>query len=174
MISARLGSVALRRRRRLLLGDRDLPIVAGSALGPVRLGMAERDVRALLGRPESQRDDSRWWAMSSLRVDLDEQGRVEFVEVCHDEDFGWRTLYDGRDLLATPAEEVTAVLHREQPRYEEDGYSLTCATGLALWRPVKPEDVQNEPEDEYRDGRCWSSLAVAAPAYWSTEPVPND
>ncbi len=66
---------------------------------------------------------------------------------------------------------MPAILHSEQPRYEEDGYSLVCATGLALWRQVKPEDVEGQPEDDHRDGRCWSTVAVAAAGYWPTAPA---
>jgi len=133
--------------------------------------MTEREVRDVLGRPETQRDLNRWWAESSLSVNLDEQGRVELVEVSHDPEFGWRALCDMSDLLAAPADEVRAILHPEQPRYEEDGYSLVCATGLALWRPVKPEDVGDEPEDDHRDGRFWSTVSVAAAGYWPTARV---
>ena len=96
---------------------------------------------------------------------------VELVEVSHDPEFGWRALCDMSDLLAAPADEVRAILHPEQPRYEEDGYSLVCATGLALWRPVKPEDVGDEPEDDHRDGRFWSTVSVAAAGYWPTARV---
>lgn len=128
--------------------------------------MTQRDLRRVLGRPESQRERQQWWAQSSLSVELDEDARVLFVEVSHDQELGWQALYDGRDLLTVPADDVLPLLHREQARYEEDGHSLTCPTGLALWRPFLPEDDDDATEDDHHTGRCWVTVAVAAAGYW--------
>jgi hypothetical protein len=136
--------------------------------------MTEPDLRRALNRPESQRERKRWWARSSLCVEFDEQERVEFVEVTHDAELGWRVLYDQRDLLTVPADDAPAILHREQPRYDEDGHSLVCPTGLALWRPITPEtqdDDATELEDDHQSGRCWRTVAVAAAGYWPSDPL---
>lgn len=69
-------------------------------------------------------------------------------------------------MLSEPPDDVMGILRREQPRLEEDGYGVVCATGLALWRPVKPEEGDGGPEDDYRDGRCWTTVSVAAADYF--------
>jgi hypothetical protein len=48
------------------------------------------------------------------------------------------------------------------------GYAFVCPTGLSVWRPILPEE-NDEPghSPEYRDGRCWATVAVARPGYWS-------
>ncbi len=148
----------------------DLPVVPGQSLGSVVLGTSERVVIEQLGEPRERRQAangegiSMWWASPSLRVDLDADGRVEFCEVTFVDGEPQATL-DGVDLLALPADEVAALVAASLGGgYEENGYSFTCPSGLALWRVALPGDGEADPDD--RGGRHWRTLAIAAPGYW--------
>jgi hypothetical protein len=146
----------------------EFAIEPGQALGPVVLGMTEEQLTEALGAAGARdpvEPGTLWWG--PLRVDLDAAGRTELVELSWDRD-GVRPVYRGLDLLRASAEEVAGVLARHEGGYPAaGGYALECPTGLSVWRPVVPED-DDEPghSPEYRDGRCWATVAVAPPGYW--------
>ena len=77
------------------------------------------------------------------------------------------------DLLGRAANDVAEILGASQHgRFEEDGYTFTCPTGLSLWRAVLPHDADGDAvtdadaDTDDRDGAFWRTVAVAAPGYW--------
>lgn len=146
----------------------EFAIKPGQALGPVELGMTEEQLTAALGAADARHPvEPRTLRWGPLRVDLDATGRTEFVELSWDPD-GVSPVYRGLDLLRAPAEEVADLLARHEGGYPaDDGYAFECPTGLSVWRPILPEE-DDEPghSPEYRDGRCWATVAVGRPGYW--------
>jgi hypothetical protein len=148
-----------------------LIVVPGQALGPVLLGAREGDLLDALGPPNTRRPKGQgrgltlYWDRPALRVDLDDQGNVEFCEATYADGEPQAMLGD-TDLFGSPASEVAEVLKASQHGYfEEDGYAFTCPTGLALWRAVLPHGDADADTDD-RDGDYWRTVAVAAPGYW--------
>jgi hypothetical protein len=101
-----------------------------------------------------------------LRVDLDDQGTVEFCEVTYSEGEP-QAMLDDTDLFGSPASAVAEILVASQRgRFEEDGHTFTCPTGLSLWRAVVPNDADAAADIDDRDGEYWRTVAIAAPGYW--------
>ena len=75
-------------------------------------------------------------------------------------------MLDDTDLFGRPASDVAEILEAsDHGRFEEDGYTFTCPTGLSLWRAVIPRGDADADTDD-RDGAYWRTVAVAAPGYW--------
>ena len=151
-----------------------LIVVPGQALGPALLGACEGDLLDALGPPNTRRPRGQargltlYWDRPALRVDVDDEGTVEFCEVTY-ADGEPRAMLGDTDLLGRPANEVAEILTSSQHGFlEEGGYTFTCPTGLSLWRAVLPHgDADADSDDrDYRDGDYWRTVAVAAPGYW--------
>jgi hypothetical protein len=149
--------------------------------GPVRLGMTRQEVRAALGReakeflkgPTSTRFADAFGA--DLHVFYDERDRAEFIELSRGGEHAPR-LY-GIDVLERPADEVIQAITERTPYDPEDdaherGYSYTFPLlGLAFWRPVLPESYDDdEPDDEYLNGRVFQTVAIATRDYFAQAP----
>jgi hypothetical protein len=148
-----------------------MDVVPGEALGPVRLGASEGDLVDALGDPSLRRSGdhgrtvSLFWDRPALRVDLDDPGDVVFCEVTYG-DGGPQVMLEGTDIFGRPATEVAQILTAvHQGYFGDNGYSFTCPSGLALWRPVLPDDGEDYDTDDRR-GDYWRTAAVAAPGYW--------
>lgn len=138
-------------------------VVPGRRLGPVEIDAHRSAVVASLGTPASvQGDRSLYWDLPPLRVDLDASDGVEFVELSWTPG-GPAALLGDLDLLGGPADLIADALAERGGRLEEQGHSLVCS-GLALWRPVLPEEAVSD--DEYRGGQHWATVAVARAGYW--------
>lgn len=141
-------------------------VVPGQSLGPVRLGTTLQQAVAHLGPADNEWPEGDrltvHWHRSGMRADFGRDGSAEFLELSW-EAGGPEPHHRGLDLLNDPAEVVGRLLvEHEAGKYTERDYAVECATGLAVWRPV----LDGDPDDEYRGGRCWATVAVAAPGYW--------
>ena len=148
-----------------------LTVVPGQALGPVVLGAGEGDLLDALGSPSTRRPNAQGrgltlsWDRPALRVDLDDDGNVEFCEATYT-DGEPRAMLGDTDLFGSPASDVAeSLISSQHGFFEEAGHTFTCPTGLSLWRAVLPDgDVEADTDD--RDGEYWRTVAVAAPGYW--------
>lgn len=78
-------------------------------------------------------------------------------------------IYRGVSVFDTPAEEL--VEHISGERREGDYYDFKdFDLDLALWRPGLPSHyLPTDPEDEYRNGRYWMTIAIGHGGYFRKE-----
>jgi hypothetical protein len=148
----------------------DYEVVPHVGIGPVRLGMSRDDVRRampgpchpfLKGPDASQETDT--FHENGFQVFYSGTAPVaESIELSRDS--GFRALYRGVDVFATPADVVVSHVARDaafDPDHWELGYSyIFPALDLSLWRPVLPES----PEDT--DGREFSTIGIGIVGYF--------
>jgi hypothetical protein len=150
--------VALRRRV--------FQVQPGVGIGPVRLGMTPADLRRAAGRCQvtDGDEDQEWVEALGLKVDY-QAGAVVFVEACAVARV--RVALFGRDVFATPADElVAAVVRRARLRPARfppgrDDY-LFPSLRLALWRAFVPD----EPTGPGEQGWAFETVSVHAPGYY--------
>ena len=140
-----------------------MDVYPGVGAGPARLGMAQSDVLAAVGEPESRRPDwlgvgETWfWHERAFQVAFGGDGLVGDIQICAGGPV--RAEWRGLDLLHTPAPDVTAALATlGEGFYDEDGYSYRIpAVRLSFWRQCLPGDEADEDE-QYRGGRYWDTV----------------
>ena len=142
--------------------------VAAVVIGSPR--EAARDQCARLGEPEEFRRGGegtpslvvRRSSGLALFVLFDSDDRVEAIEIGRPETDEDVVLHAGRDVFATPADELVEVLGQDNViEVDEQGRAVTLPDLLvALWRPTVPEG----PEDG--EGRHFESVLVAKPGYY--------
>lgn len=149
-------------------------IVPHEGVGPVRLGMAREAAREAMERagvplPPEQVETSRdLYHRAEFQVSYDDSGMVEYIELGRGEQFVAR--YLGVDVFTTPADELVALVANAAPYDPDDpelGYTyLFPALDLTLWRPVMPEDCEEDDEpDEYDCGRVFMTMGVGRRGY---------
>jgi hypothetical protein len=135
-------------------------------IGPVRLGMTPAELRRAAGRCKvtAGDGDEKWVDALGLKVDY-QAGAVAFVEACAVARV--RVTLFGRDVFATPADELVAAVVRHarlrSARFPpgRDEY-LFPALRLALWRAFVPE----EPTGPGEQGWAFESISVHAAGYY--------
>jgi hypothetical protein len=152
-------------------------VVPHEGVGPVRLGMSRQAAREAMERAgvplppvhvEVARDD---YHNAGFQVSYDASGIVEYVELYRGEPFVTR--YRGVDVFATAADEMVALVAETAPYDRDDpdvGFSYVFrALDLSLWRPVMPEDCEEDDEpDEYDCGRVFTTIGVGRRGYYAS------
>jgi hypothetical protein len=152
-------------------------VVPHEGVGPVRLGMSREAAREAMERAgvplppvhvETPRDD---YHDAGFQVSYDESGMVEYIERGRSGPFVAR--YCGVDVFTTPADALVTFVSDTAPYDPDDpelGYTyLFRALDLSLWRPVLPEDCEEEDQpDEYDCGRVFTSIGVGRRGYWES------
>jgi hypothetical protein len=133
-------------------------------VGPVKLGMTREEVRRVMPgpcdsflkglNPEHETDA---FHDSGFQVFYGGEGPVaEYIELSREA--GFRVLYRGLDVFATPADQVLSHVSGDaasDPNDPELGYAYIFPDlDLSLWRPVLPE----RPEDP--EGREFSTIGI--------------
>jgi hypothetical protein len=152
-------------------------VVPHEGIGPVRLGMSRAEAREAMERagvplPPVHLEDSRdEYHNAGFQVSHDASGNVEYIEIYRGEPFVTR--YRGVDVFTTPADEMVALVAETAP-YDPDDADLGLtyvfrALDLSLWRPVAPEDCEEEDEpDEYDCGRVFTTIGVGRRGYYGS------
>ena len=103
-----------------------LTVLPGQALGPAVLGATEGDLLDALGPPSTRRPNAQGrgltlsWDRPALRVDLGDDGNVEFCEATYS-DGEPQVMLGDTDLFGIPAIEVAEILQSSQHgSFEED------------------------------------------------------
>ena len=139
-------------------------------VGPVKLGMTREEVHRVMPGPcESflkglnSEHETDAFHDSGFQVFYGGEGPVvEYIELSREA--GFRVLYRGVDVFATPADQVVAHVSGDaafDPTDPELGYAyIVPDLDLSLWRPVLPET----PEDP--EGREFSTIGVGVAGYY--------
>lgn len=148
----------------------DYEVTPHVSVGPVRLGMTRDQVRNLMPGPcepfPKERDalhETDAFHESGFQVFYGGPAPVvEYIELSRDS--GFRALYRGVDVFATPADELAAHIAHDAP-FDPDngelGYSyIFPALDLSLWRPAIPDS----PDDT--DGREFSTIGIGIEGYY--------
>ena len=140
-------------------------------VGPVKLGMTREEVRRVMPgpcdsflkglNPEHETDA---FHDRGFQVFYGGEGPVvEYIELSRES--GFRVLYRGLDVFATPADQVLAHVSGDaaiDPNDPELGYAYIFPDlDLSLWRPVLPES----PEDP--EGREFSTIGIGVAGYYA-------
>ena len=142
-----------------------LEVVPLVGVPPLRFGMSVDEVASVLGEPRGERDGASYYVLGSrLRADFPD-GKVVFVEI------SWlpgapAVIYRGVSVFDTPADELVEHISGERPDREDFEFT-DFELDLGLWRPMLPSDYEpTEPEDEYRNGRYWMTIAIGSGGYF--------
>jgi hypothetical protein len=149
----------------------DYEVIPHVGVGPVRLGMPRDQVRSLMPgpcRPFRKGPDALHetdaFHESGFQVFYGGTAPVaEYIELSRDS--GFRALYCGVDVFATPADELVSRVARDaafDPDDPELGHAYVFPTlDLSLWRPVTPEETPDDPE-----GREFSTIGIGTRGYY--------
>jgi hypothetical protein len=142
-----------------------LEVVPLVGVPPLRFGMSLDEVKSVLGEPlRERRGVSSYFVGTHLRVEHPD-GKVSFFEI------SWqpgspRVTYRGVSVFEMPAEELVEHISGERPDRDYDEFT-DFDLDLALWRPMLPSDyLPSDPEDEYRNGRYWLTIAIGSDGYF--------
>ena len=139
-------------------------------VGPVKLGMSREKVRGIMPSPcqaflKGQNAEHETDAFHDCGFQVCYGGEspvAEFIELSRES--GFRVIYRGVDIFATPADQVLAHVSNDAPYDPADpelGYSYIFPDlDLSLWRPVVPAS----PEDQ--EGREFLTIGVGAVGYY--------
>jgi hypothetical protein len=139
-------------------------------VGPVKLGMTREEVHRVMPGPReyflkglNPEHETDAFHESGFQVFYGgEMPVVEYIELSRGA--GFRVLYRGLDVFATPADQVLAHVSGDaafDPDDPELGYAYIFPDlDLSLWRPVLPES----PEDP--EGREFSTIGIGAAGYY--------
>ncbi|UFJ40654.1 hypothetical protein LOK74_22020 [Brevibacillus humidisoli] len=135
-----------------------LLIEPGIGIGPIKLGMTEREVKdTLQAFSEKYLKIDRHFSFYSLfKTRYDSDGKVIFVELCCYAKEHFNCLFRDIDVFNTKAEELVEMIDRIS-RYDRTHWEVGCTyifpeLGLTLWRPseFKEEDMEAEWFKELR------------------------
>jgi hypothetical protein len=152
-------------------------VVPHEGVGPVRLGMTREAAREAMERagvplpPVRVETPVDVYHDAGFQVSYDASGIVEYIELSRGGAFVAR--YGGVDVFTTPADELVALVAKTtsyDPDDPEPGYTyLFPALDLSLWRPVLPEDCEEEDQpDEYDCGRVFTTIGVGRQGYYAS------
>jgi hypothetical protein len=145
-------------------------VIPHVGIGPVRLGMSRDEVRRampgpcqpFLKAPDASHETDAFHESGFQVFYSGTAPEAEYIELSRDS--GFRALYRGVDIFATPADAVVSHVARDAAFDPDDcelGYSyIFPALDLSLWRPVLPES----PED--MDGREFSTVGIGVFGYY--------
>lgn len=140
----------------------DFEVSPRLGVGPVKLGMTRDQVREVLGQSPMARAKTDRYFDNALRVDFDDEGHAELVELWSSEHF--TAMFLGQNVFAVPAVELVKAIACQSPYDPNDpelGYAFTFpGLGISLWREHLPESDQDGA------GRYFDTVAVAVQGYW--------
>ncbi len=143
-----------------------LEVVPLVGVPPLLFGMSGDDVEGLLGRGVTEGPGRLWYFNHRLQVDFPD-GEVSFFQI-HWQPGSPPVMYEGVSVFETPAEEL--VEHTSGERRDRD-YDDFTDLDLGLWRPMLPSDyLPTDPDDEYRKGWCWMTIAIGRGGILQEEP----
>ena len=130
----------------------------------IRLGDAKADVEQTLGEGENVRWNSLYYFASELRVDFDEEGHVEFIELLGGPDGMLQPVIFGVEAFREPPEAVAELLKEKNGGDfldTEKGYSYAFKKlSVGLYRESIPENVAEMIEEAEADGHPLSEEDV--------------
>ena len=130
----------------------------------IRLGDARADVEKALGKGENVRWNSLYYFANELRVDFDEEGRVEFIELLGGPDGALQPVIFGAAAFREPPETVLELLKEKNGSNfvdNENGYSYAFRKlNVGLYRESIPENVAEMIEEAEADGHPLSEEDV--------------
>ncbi len=140
-------------------------------IGPVRLGISREESRSVMGEePETFKKlvdddtDTDAYHNSSFQVFFDRNNTVEYIEVSRGEPLD--VTYKGTNVFETKANDLVQMISSDaafDPDDPELGYSYRFPQlELALWRPIVPEDDDQDSQHHY-----FSTIGVGRPGYFS-------
>ncbi len=136
-------------------------IIPHVGVGPVQFGMKADELDAALGKPERVHGN-RYDYLSGFMVDLDESGRVVFIELADSPNF--QATYRGVNLHHTAAQDAVTFISQFDTHDADDpevGYSYVFKKlQLSLWRGTVPEDEADE------DGKYFEAVGVGTDGYF--------
>jgi len=139
-------------------------------IGPVLLGMTRPESRHAMGQePESFKKSPDACCLTdayhdgAFQVFFDGQDKVEYIELSGPSP-GFAALYKGIDVHRSKATEVVALISKDSSFDQDDpelGYSyIFHSLQLSLWRPVVPEDDQDQ------EGQFFATIGVGKHGYY--------
>ena len=145
-------------------------VVPHVGVGPVYLGMTRDEVRRVMPGPyeafrkvpDAQHETDAFLSSGFQVFYGGELPVAEYIELSRES--GFRAVYRGIDVFATPADEVVAHVCRDAAFDSADwelGYSYIFPDlDLGLWRPVLPESAADS------EGREFSTIGVGVLGYY--------
>ncbi len=138
--------------------DSPLEVVPLLGVPPLRFGMSGAEVKRIAGEPSRERQTQSYFSNGRLQVDYPD-GKVSFFQISW-EPGSPRVMYGGVSVFETPAEELVEHIGGERCDREHHDFK-DFELDLGLWRPTLPRyHDPTEPEDEYRNGRYWMTIAI--------------
>lgn len=150
----------------------------------VRLESSREEVEQALGSPESTRWNSFYYFDNELRIDFDEAGCAEFIELLGGPDGALQPVLWGLEVFRAPPEAVLGLLREKNgPNFvdAERGYCYTFRNlNVGLYRESVPENVQeliaeaeagghplSEADIEHETRRThWATAGLGAEYYY--------
>jgi len=142
------------------------------------LGASKTEAEALLGPAEVVRG-SYYYFGGELRLDFDAAGGLEFAEFLGGPDGALRPAICGADVFAADAEELCALLQKENGgaviRRENGCFCAFAAISVGLYRELTPADIADmegalSPEElayEKRRAFHWATVGVGRAGYYA-------
>lgn len=151
----------------------------------IALASSQKDVENLLGEPCSTRDHSLFYFNNELRFDLDDDGKIEFIEFLGGCDGELQPVIYGVSAFQSTADTLYNVLSEENQGEIDDseaGYSYGFLNiSVGIYRPSIPEDVEDmiaeatadgkpmdeaEIEDEMKKANYWATIGIGVRDYY--------
>lgn len=131
----------------------------------IRLGCTAEELKAALGEPRSAHENSLYYFGSELRVDLDANGRAEFIEFLGGTDGALQPTIYGVPAFKTGADDLYALLAEKNGgdiRDSENGYSYAFLNiSVGVYRERTPESVEEMIEDAEDEGKPMDAEDIA-------------
>lgn len=147
-------------------------VVGGKA---VRLGDPKADVIRTLGETSSVRWNSLYYFKNELRVDFDEEDRVEFIELLGGPEGELQPVVFGLEVFQADPEAVYGLLKEKNGADfldAEKGYSYAFKRlSVGLYRESVPENVPEMIAEAEADGHPLSEAEIEAEkrrTHWAT------
>ena len=141
----------------------------------IRLGDTRADVEQALGAPDHTKWNALYYLASELRIDFDEDGRAEFIELLGGPDGTLRPMIFGVDAFRAEPKTVAALLKEKNGGDfldNERGYSYTFQKlSVGLYRESIPENVPEMIEEAQAEGHPLSAEDIeyeTRRTHWAT------
>ena len=150
-------------------------VVPAVGVPPVHFGMSGDAVADAMGVPRRDRgsDEAKLhYFGSAFQIGL-EAGRANFIELSWSP-AEFEVWYKETSVFDTRADALVARISEDCPAVErENGHTVVFYNlDLALWRPLLPSDSgPDAPENEYRNGRYWMTIAIGSKGYFRAADV---
>lgn len=144
----------------------------------VLLGGTRAEVQQVFGKPEKEKD-AYYYFDSNLRIDFDDEGRVEFIEFLGSVDATVRPIIYDKDAFECMADEIYQLLKEKNHGRmidEEDGYSYAFVNlSVGVYRECLPADIEEmeeegaseeELEEEKKLAYHWATIGIGVKGYY--------